>query len=596
MKAVKFKNISISNFLSIGNEPVVVAFTPGVHIITGVNKDKDNRRNGVGKTSILDAVYFAIFGKTLREIKKEFISNNINTEPCLVVLEFEVNNTSYKISRGLQPSRLIFTVDGVDSTRDSIANTEKDIHAVLNSSPDFFKFCVLMTLNNSIPFMAQSKIEKKKFIEQIFDLSIFSVMSSKIKDEHSNTRMLLDVENSKLVELTSILNRTLQQKTNKNTEDEKRATEIESKKIETRSAIDKLTKEKSSIVFDDRDFDADIVKSEKRLSELREQHDVIKDKVLDLTSTIKAKKMSCSSISVDGDKCPRCLQSLTDEHKLHVKDHVSSLETEILALTKELSVSVSDSNAKANQIKLLESFRLKCEASILAERDKKTKVDLLDVKITGLEDQFKQYDVMKTQLANNVVYLDNIITETESKIVASKSTQEKHSNHLDLLNAVKFVIGEEGVKSYIVKKIIQNINSSMAKYLKKLDSNSICIFNEYFEEEILNEKGKICLYNNFSGAERKAIDLACLFAFMDIRKSQGDVTYNLSFYDELFDSSLDEKGVQHALDILNERAALNNECIFIISHRKESSKMVSGDTIFLEKENGLTRRVYDLDN
>jgi DNA repair exonuclease SbcCD ATPase subunit len=128
-----------------------------------------------------------------------------------------------------------------------------------------------------------------------------------------------------------------------------------------------------------------------------------------------------------------------------------------------------------------------------------------------------------------------------------------------------------------------------------MDSNSICIFNEYFEEEIVNEKGKICLYNNFSGAERKAIDLACLFSFMDMRKAQGDVHYNISFYDELFDSSLDEKGVDLVLEILNERVEKLNECIFVISHRKESIKSASGDIIFLEKHNGITKRVNFVD-
>ncbi|NBW57023.1 hypothetical protein EBR43_04425, partial [bacterium] len=116
-------------------------------------------------------------------------------------------------------------------------------------------------------------------------------------------------------------------------------------------------------------------------------------------------------------------------------------------------------------------------------------------------------------------------------------------------------------------------------------------FNEYFEEEIIDDKGKPCSYFNFSGAERKNIDLACLFAFMDIRRLQGDVTYNFSIYDELFDSSLDEKGVDLVISILNERVQKYNESVMIISHRKESVKSASGSVIFLEKRNGITRRV-----
>ena len=159
------------------------------------------------------------------------------------------------------------------------------------------------------------------------------------------------------------------------------------------------------------------------------------------------------------------------------------------------------------------------------------------------------------------------------------------------LEIIKFVVSEEGVKSYIVKKILELFNAKLSHYLKKMDSNCICIFNEYFEEEIINEKGKPCSYFNFSGAERKNIDLACLFAFMDIRRLQGDVAFNFSMYDELFDSSLDERGVELVIDILKERIEQHNECVMVISHRKESTKLATGEIIFLEKQNGTTVRV-----
>ena len=135
------------------------------------------------------------------------------------------------------------------------------------------------------------------------------------------------------------------------------------------------------------------------------------------------------------------------------------------------------------------------------------------------------------------------------------------------------------------------LNSKLLHYLKRLDSNSICIFNEYFEEEILNEKNKVCSYFNFSGAERKSIDLACLFTFSDIRRLQGGVQYNIAIYDELFDSSFDEKGIELITRILQDRVEELDECSIVISHRKESIKAVTGDVIYLEKENGITRRL-----
>ena len=186
---------------------------------------------------------------------------------------------------------------------------------------------------------------------------------------------------------------------------------------------------------------------------------------------------------------------------------------------------------------------------------------------------------------------DALITEQANRLDIVKTEIEKLKEKLNTLDVVKFIVSEEGVKSYIVKKILQLFNSKLAYYLKKMDANCICTFNEYFEEEIVDNKGKPCSYFNFSGAERKNVDLACLFTFMDIRRLQGDVSFNFSIYDELFDSSLDERGVELVIGILKERVEKYNECIMVISHRKESIKAATGDIIFLEKNNGITRRV-----
>ena len=159
---------------------------------------------------------------------------------------------------------------------------------------------------------------------------------------------------------------------------------------------------------------------------------------------------------------------------------------------------------------------------------------------------------------------------------------------------VKYIVSEEGVKSYVVKKILQLLNNKLAYYLKKMEANCVCVFDEYFEEQIFDEKGQLCSYFNFSGAERKNIDLACLFAFMDIRRLQGDVTYNFNIYDELLDSSLDEQGIYIILNILKERVEKYNEMCYIITHRKESILHARGEIIMLQKQKGITTRVENL--
>ena len=189
MKFVTFQKLKIKNFLSVGEEVVSVDFKQGLHIITGINRDKEDRRNGVGKSTIADALYFAIFGSTIREIKKEFISNNLTNGICQVEVSFNVNspkgNDDFVIVRSLNPSRLNIYKNNIDKTRDSIANTTEYIEAVLSSSPEVFQNCVIMTVNNTLPFMAKSKVDKRKFIEQVFNLQIFSQMLSNFREDQN---------------------------------------------------------------------------------------------------------------------------------------------------------------------------------------------------------------------------------------------------------------------------------------------------------------------------------------------------------------------------------------------------------------------------
>ena len=128
----------------------------------------------------------------------------------------------------------------------------------------------------------------------------------------------------------------------------------------------------------------------------------------------------------------------------------------------------------------------------------------------------------------------------------------------------------------------------MAYYLDKLHANCLCQFNEFFDELITDEKGEQKSYFNFSGGERKRIDLACLFSFLDIRRMQGDVHFSTIFYDELLDSSLDDKGVELVLDVLRERAQMYNENCYIITHRGTTITEKIDNTVFLEKRNNFT--------
>ena len=189
--------------------------------------------------------------------------------------------------------------------------------------------------------------------------------------------------------------------------------------------------------------------------------------------------------------------------------------------------------------------------------------------------------------------LTGLIDDSAVKLAEIKDKADKLKKVLDLLDTVKFVVSEEGVKSFIVKRILTLFNSKLAYYLKKLNSNAIISFNEYFEEQVFNLKGKMTSYFNFSGAERKVIDLAIMFTFIEMLQLQGNLHYNVQFYDELLDTSLDDAGVELVVELLSDFVANRGFGVYIISHRKECARLCSGSMIFLEKKNGITTVVVE---
>ena len=601
MKYVNFTELKIKNFLSIGNDQVVIDFKKGLHIITGINRDKEDRRNGVGKSTVADALYFAIFGTTLRDIKKNFIANNLTASTCEVQLTFTVDDpqhgvNEFNIIRTINPSKCYIYKNGNDKTRDSIVNTNEYINTVLSSTHEIFQNCVIMTLNNHIPFMGKSKNDKRKFIEQIFNLEVFSKMLHELRTNYNEVKRNFDVEITRLEESNNYLEDQKGHKDTFNTNKDKRIgilkETIEKHKEDLGEANDKL----------DKINELDEGPYREKLVELNNKFENKKDKRQDLYTYITESKLNLhnnkeklSKLGTEEETCPVCLRPMEEHNHEIIEKEKSDIQYQLdiaekdIVIDQENLIDFDTELSKINQaIKIVEGKISEIEKQKFGKTHIESSIEYIGKCINEVQAELEGVENETNTFSDSVLELEQKVETIGNELNSIKKV-------LNLLDVVKFVVSEEGVKSFIVKKILQHFNSKLTHFLKKLDSNCVCMFNEYFEEEIVNEKGKICTYNNFSGAERKAIDLACLFSFMDMRKAQGDVHYNISFYDELFDSSLDEKGVELVLEILNERVEKYNECVFVISHRKESIKAASGDIIFLEKHNGITKRISFVD-
>ena len=605
MKFVNFNTIKIKNFLSIGNEEVEIDFKQGLNVITGINKDKQDRRNGVGKSTIADAIHFAIFGETIRELSKDFIVNAINKKNTVVQLNFSVNENNevkqYKVVRKLKPTKCYLFVDDVDLTESTIPNTNKKIKSIVSGSPEVFQNCVIMSLNTTLPFMAQRKVEKRKFIEGILNLEIFSEMLNRARSEYNDVQKKYEHAHKDYDHSNNILTLLKEQKDNI----VKSVIEQKEKILNRISVIEKEIEENKNKI---EPIDKELVeRTKEKIIQINEKLEDISTKISDVKTNITRHDTEISfyqkqidNIGTEKDVCPTCLHEITSNDREHIhlekekinkdilnrKEDIESLKKQVNGLKElkksnldvkdKINVYISNVKTTANNNKLAKSF-IKNLSNDLDSNNNNLKT--LEEKETSVEVQD-----LESKIKNKLIEVEEL----------EKNTNDIH-NDLEILNVVKYILSEEGVKSFIVKKILDVLNNRLAYYLQKMDANCLCSFNELFEEKIINEKGENCSYFNFSGAERKNIDLAILFTFMDMRRLQGEVAYNIVIFDELLDSSLDEKGVELVLSLLNERVEEYKENIYIISHRKESAKAATGEVITLQKQNGITTRVDFVD-
>ena len=594
MRLVNFKTLSIKNFLSVGEVPVTINFQGGVNVITGTNYDKEDSKNGVGKSTIADALYFALFGTTIRELSKDLIVNSFSKKKCEVVLDIDIENgnglSQYRITRTINPTKCYITKNGEDITRSTMAKTNEYIQKLIMSNGKIFQNSVIMTINNTVPFMAQSKIDKRKFIESILSLEIFSEMLSKAREEHNILKKDYEVLFTKVegIEKGYKFN-----KEQLDTFEEQKKLKIEGlvKRIdESKVKVEELKKSIKELPDDVLEkLDIKIKQCNEELKEIQNQYKTAYQVLADVKSKISHIEGQLKGIEKVGAICTTCNRAYSDDDLKHKETNKKELNSKLKDLTKELNAAQKEldkvntsQGKKEKEIKDVQDKKSVVKDVLSNNKNTETKIGLIN---DSIQELLKEIEAVKKQ-TNEA--LENVVKELEQKLKTGKEGLEKLDKDCSILECVKFVVSEEGVKSYIVKKILAVLNGRMAYYLDKLHANCLCQFDEFFDEQITDEKSEHKSYFNFSGGERKRIDLACLFSFLDIRRMQGDVHFSTIFYDELLDSSLDDKGVELVLDILRERAQKHKENCYIITHRGTTITEKIDNTIFLEKRNNFT--------
>ena len=594
MRFITFKSLEGRNFLSFGDSLVQVSLKPGVNAIVGTNFDKEDSKNGAGKSSITELLYYSLYGNTLREISKDHIQNSTTKKRCEVSLVFDVTSNSvtdtYKIVRMLNPTKCLLFKNDQDITRSTLAKTNGLIQEIIHTPSTVFQNSVIMSVNTALPFLALPKTDKRKFIESVLGLEVFTQMVLKARDDHSIAKKDYEIAYTKF-----------EQNQNELIFNQTQFDNYENLKLER---LKKLTDKKETLSVDIQNLESKIVTSGtitfdldeekiKQTDKELEQSDEKKSKLQSNINVIQAETNSLikqiKQLQTNKDKCPTCSREYSEEHTEHVSELIAKHNLDIKKFEEaenKINISLQQTEKEIISYKAVKRVCLENINDIkqIINNNKNFELSIKHLK-SNLKEVDEEIKIVKheqnNELKGKICTLNNFAEECKQKV-------DKLNNELNILETVKFVISEEGIKSFIVKKILKVLNSRLAFYLKKLEANCLCQFNEFFDEEIIDESSQPKSYFNFSGGERKRIDLACLFAFADIRRLQGDVNFSTVFYDELLDSSLDDKGVSLTLKVLRERFNENNESCYIITHRGPEVTTKAEHTIHVIKRNGIS--------
>ena len=597
MNFITFKTLCIENFLSVGVNSLLLNFNSDINVITGINLDKEDSKNGVGKSTIVDALHFALYGCTIRDITKEQIVNVSTGKNCKVTLTFSLSEQGttdeYCIVRTIAPTKCTITKNNVNVTLSTIAKTTEYIQALLKCSSKVFQNSVVMSINNTIPFLAQSKVDKRKYIENMFQLEVFSQMLLKAREDYNDIKHSYDIVRVKHLNNNTNLESYLQQLDVFESEKQKSLDELKEHKSKKQLQLETLnnllnTHKSNNIVKID--YTSDIKKLLKTQANLNVKLLEVKEKktVILTERTILSKQLK--QFADNTKPCPTCNRPYGEKAHNH-EDVILGLQSKIDTLnTHDIDEQLLELNNKLTALtNAVEKSQQKEKEQINALAKHQNEINQIASKIESINEIISDIDkAIKDKEIKTNNFIIELINKAREQFNQSESEIKECESQLQILDCVKHVLSEEGVKTFLIKRVLSVLNQKIQQYLTALHAPVKCEFDEFFDEKIYDEKNNERSYFNFSGGEKKRIDLACLFAFMDMKRLQGETIFNTTFYDELLDSSLDSVGVDLVLDIMRERNKKYNEGCYLITHRGSHILDKVDNIINLEKRNGFT--------
>ena len=588
---IKLKELTVKNFMSVGNQTQAVDFgREQLTLVLGENLDQggddSGSRNGTGKTTIVNALSYALFGQALTNIKKDNLINKINNKNMLVTLTFEKNGAQFRIERGRKPTVMKFYVDDeeqstgeTDDSQGDMRETQKDLDDLLGMSHTMFQNIVALN-TYTVPFLSMKANEQREIIEQLLGITLLSEKAEVLKEQVRVTKDTIFQENAD-IEAAKKSNDKIQQ------------------------SIDSLTVKQNAWLTQQRE---DCEKIAKNIIELQavdierelEQHAKLKSYV-ELSAKIKSLNKEKATLETAVIQADKAVNKYTEEleklknHKCHACDQNLQNHKHNEMLTVAVK-NLDDANTYLQNV--TENY-----ASVVSELDA-----IGD--INGRPNTF--YDTLEEALThqNNLTSLENALSIRQQEIdpyqeqideLRHTAMQEINWDKINELTVLKdhqeFLLKLLTNKdSFIRKKIIdQNLaylNNRLTYYLDRMGlPHQVSFLNDLNVE--ITQLGQELDFDNLSRGERNRLILGLSWAFRDVWESLYQ-NINLLFIDELVDNGLDAAGVENALGVLKKMARERNKNIYLISHKDELIGRVN-NVLKVIKENGYTSYANDLE-
>ena len=545
---IVFKQLKWRNFLSTGDAWTTVDLKRNKStLIVG--------ENGAGKSTILDALSFALYGRAFRKINKPQLINAINGKNSVVEVAFQIGKHDYLIKRGIKPAMFEIWQNGKMINQDAAARDYQEMleKQILKLNHKSFSQIVVLGSSTFVPFMQLSSMNRREVIEDLLDLQIFSVMNSLLKERLTENR-------SNLMEVDYQIN--LQEE--KISMQEKHidsiaansADRVNENRDKIQEAEDKIAEHEATIADLNQQIQTlnNTIQDEEKVSakkiKLQKLEFAIERKIADLKKEIKFYE--------DNDNCPTCKQSIDEDFKCNHLDGRKQAFKETSDGYEQLRKEFNDTVSRMGEILETQNQINILETNVNSEV---SEVNALNRIINSIQSDINKIENDKSSTEKEQKQLEKYKKSLETAALAKNDLASKKA----VLEVASMLLKDSGIKTRIIRQYIPVMNKLINKYLAAMDFFVQFELDESFNETIRSRYRDEFSYASFSEGEKMRIDLALLFTWRAIAKIRNSASTNLLIMDEVFDSSLDNSGTEEFLKILNDLTADTN--IFIISHK-----------------------------